>query len=65
MTRTTAAAILVAQNPGVFDGNPDLPAASQRFLADGGYLATRRARSGARRWSAGRATRASCTTRGC
>ena len=33
-----AAAILVAQNPGVFDGSPDLPAASQRFLADGGYL---------------------------
>jgi ABC-type nitrate/sulfonate/bicarbonate transport system substrate-binding protein len=33
-----AAAILVAQNPGVFDGNPKLPAASQRFLADGGYL---------------------------
>ncbi len=33
-----AAAILVAQNPGVFDGNPALPAASQKFLADGGYL---------------------------
>ncbi len=33
-----AAAILVAQNPGVFDGSPDLPAASQRFLADGGFL---------------------------
>lgn len=33
-----AAAILVARNPGVFDGSPDLPAASQRFLADGGYL---------------------------
>ena len=33
-----AAAILVAQNPGVFDGSPDLPAASQRFLAEGGFL---------------------------
>ena len=33
-----AAAILVAQNPGVFDGSPGLPAASQRFLAQGGYL---------------------------
>lgn len=33
-----AAAILVAQNPGVFDGNPDLPKASQEFLASGGYL---------------------------
>jgi ABC-type nitrate/sulfonate/bicarbonate transport system substrate-binding protein len=39
-----AAAILVAQNPGVFDGAPDLPLASQRFLSEGGYLrdATRR-----------------------
>ena len=33
-----AAAILIAHNPGVFDGNPKLPAASQEFLADGGYL---------------------------
>jgi ABC-type nitrate/sulfonate/bicarbonate transport system substrate-binding protein len=33
-----AAALLVAQNPGVFDGSPQLPAASQRFLASGGYL---------------------------
>ena len=33
-----AAAILVAENPGVFDANKDLPRASQRFLADGGYL---------------------------
>ena len=33
-----AAAILVAQNPGVFDGNPALPKASQEFLASGGYL---------------------------
>lgn len=29
-----AAAILVAQNPGVFDGAPKLPALSQRYLAD-------------------------------
>jgi ABC-type nitrate/sulfonate/bicarbonate transport system substrate-binding protein len=33
-----AAALLVAQNPGVFDGNPALPVASQMFLASGGYL---------------------------
>ena len=33
-----AAALLVSQNPGVFDGNPKLPAASQRFLAAGGFL---------------------------
>ncbi|HET7728227.1 MAG TPA: ABC transporter substrate-binding protein [Candidatus Limnocylindrales bacterium] len=33
-----AAAILVEQNPGVFDASPELPAESQRFLADGGYL---------------------------
>jgi len=33
-----AAALLVAQNPGVFDGNPALPLESQRFLASGGYL---------------------------
>ena len=30
--------MLVAENPGVFDANPDLPKASQEFLADGGYL---------------------------
>lgn len=33
-----AAALLVAQNPGVFDGNPTLPGESQRFLATGGFL---------------------------
>lgn len=33
-----AAAILMTQNPGVFDANTELPKASQRFLADGGYL---------------------------
>jgi NitT/TauT family transport system substrate-binding protein len=33
-----AAQILVAQNPGVFDANPDLPRDSQRFLADGKFL---------------------------
>ena len=33
-----AAAMLVAENPGVFDANPDLPNASQKFLAFGGYL---------------------------
>ena len=33
-----AAALLIAQNPGVFDGNPALPLESQKFLAEGGYL---------------------------
>ncbi len=33
-----AARLLVTANPGVFDGSPDLPLASQRFLATGGYL---------------------------
>lgn len=33
-----AAGLLVAQNPGVFDGNPALPLESQKFLASGGYL---------------------------
>lgn len=34
----SAAALLVSQNPGVFDGSPALPAASQEFLATGGFL---------------------------
>jgi ABC-type nitrate/sulfonate/bicarbonate transport system substrate-binding protein len=33
-----AAAILIAENPGVFDANKTLPQASQKFLVDGGYL---------------------------
>lgn len=33
-----AAALLVKQNPGVFDANPALPKASQEFLAAGKYL---------------------------
>jgi len=33
-----AAAILVEENPGAFDANRDLPLASARFLATGGYL---------------------------
>ncbi len=33
-----AAAILVAQNPGVFDANPDLPEASARFMVEKGLL---------------------------
>ena len=33
-----AAQLLVAQNPGVFDANPQLPVDSQRFLASGGFL---------------------------
>jgi ABC-type nitrate/sulfonate/bicarbonate transport system substrate-binding protein len=34
----SAAAMLISQNPGVFDGNPRLPLESQKFLAAGGYL---------------------------
>jgi ABC-type nitrate/sulfonate/bicarbonate transport system substrate-binding protein len=34
-----AADILAKENPGVFDANPELPLASQRFLVDGDYLA--------------------------
>jgi len=33
-----AAAILVAENPGAFDANKELPRASQEFLVRGGYL---------------------------
>jgi NitT/TauT family transport system substrate-binding protein len=33
-----AAALLVQENPGAFDANPDLPRDSQVFLAQGGYL---------------------------
>ena len=33
-----SADILVAENPGVFDANPGLPRASQKYLADGDYL---------------------------
>lgn len=32
-----ASAMLIDENPGVFDANPDLPLASARFLAEGGY----------------------------
>lgn len=34
----TAAGLLIAQNPGVFDGNPSLPVESQKFLATKGFL---------------------------
>jgi ABC-type nitrate/sulfonate/bicarbonate transport system substrate-binding protein len=33
-----AAAILIAENPGVFDANKKLPLESQRYLDDNGYL---------------------------
>jgi ABC-type nitrate/sulfonate/bicarbonate transport system substrate-binding protein len=33
-----AAAILVEENPGAFDANPELPGDSQRFLAEGMFL---------------------------
>ena len=35
-----SAQILIDENPGVFDANPDLPLASARYLAEGGYLKT-------------------------
>jgi ABC-type nitrate/sulfonate/bicarbonate transport system substrate-binding protein len=50
-----AAAMLVEQNPGVFDPNPDLPKASQEFLASGGYLVDANGKAGTQtleRWTA-------------
>lgn len=35
-----AAQILIDENPGAFDANPELPVASARYLAEGGYLMT-------------------------
>ncbi len=37
-----AADILVAENPGAFDANLELPRASQQFLVDGGYMVDQR-----------------------
>jgi ABC-type nitrate/sulfonate/bicarbonate transport system substrate-binding protein len=48
-----AAALLVSENPGVFDANKDLPRASQEFLVKGGYLLDADGRFGAQtleRW---------------
>jgi ABC-type nitrate/sulfonate/bicarbonate transport system substrate-binding protein len=50
-----AADILVAENPGVFDANPELPRASQRYLVDGSYLLDERGTFGTQtleRWKA-------------
>jgi ABC-type nitrate/sulfonate/bicarbonate transport system substrate-binding protein len=50
-----AAQMLVLENPGAFDANPQLPAASQQFLANGGYLLDPAGRFGAQtleRWTA-------------
>jgi ABC-type nitrate/sulfonate/bicarbonate transport system substrate-binding protein len=50
-----AADILVAENPGVFDANPELPRASQRYLVDQGYLVDESGRFGHQtleRWQA-------------
>ena len=50
-----AADILVAENPGVFDANPELPRASQRYLVDNGFLVDGAGRFGAQtleRWQA-------------
>ena len=41
-----AAQILVEQNPGVFDANPDLPLASARYLAEQGLLVDEQGRVG-------------------
>ena len=41
-----AADILVAQNPGVFDANPELPKASAVYLADRGLLVDDQGRVG-------------------
>jgi ABC-type nitrate/sulfonate/bicarbonate transport system substrate-binding protein len=48
------AALLVSENPGVFDANPALPRASQEFLAKGGYLLDAEGRFGTQtleRWT--------------
>jgi ABC-type nitrate/sulfonate/bicarbonate transport system substrate-binding protein len=50
-----AADILVAENPGVFDANPELPRTSQRYLVDQGYLVDESGRFGHQtleRWQA-------------
>jgi ABC-type nitrate/sulfonate/bicarbonate transport system substrate-binding protein len=50
-----AAALLVSENPGVFDANKDLPQASQEFLATGKYLVDDRGTFGTQtldRWTA-------------
>jgi ABC-type nitrate/sulfonate/bicarbonate transport system substrate-binding protein len=50
-----AAAILVSENPGVFDANRELPKASQEFLAAGTYLVDAQGRFGTQtleRWTA-------------
>ena len=50
-----AADILVAENPGVFDANPELPRASQRYLVDNGFLVDGAGRFGTQtleRWQA-------------
>ena len=50
-----AAAVLVSENRGAFDANPDLPRASQEFLASGGYLVDGTGRAGTQtleRWTA-------------
>ena len=61
-----AAAILVSENPGVFDANKELPKASQEFLDQGHYLvdASGDVRDADPRALDG-ATRSSCTTRAC
>ena len=41
-----ASDMLVAENPGAFAANPDLPAASQAFLASGGYLVDANGKAG-------------------
>jgi ABC-type nitrate/sulfonate/bicarbonate transport system substrate-binding protein len=49
-----AAAILVTENPGVFDANTELPEASAKFLAEGGYLVDASGKAGVQaleRWT--------------
>ena len=41
-----ASSILMEENPGVFEANPDLPLASARFLAEGGYYVDEQGRVG-------------------
>jgi ABC-type nitrate/sulfonate/bicarbonate transport system substrate-binding protein len=41
-----AAAMLMAENPGAFDANPELPEASARYLAEGGFFVDDRGQVG-------------------
>ena len=58
--------MLVAQNPGVFDANPELPAREPALPGERRLpRATRTGAVGRQTLERGRATRASCSSRAC